>query len=199
MINYIFWIASIIIIALFLCCTVLAVYLIILLIYSKGLKISPTVSSTPNSMKAISKYIREYILQTTKNNIRILDIGSGYGTLLFKISKDLEDIKDKEIKLVGYEISNFAYKISKSKNKCQNVELINDDINNLNDFNFDLVITFILAKQQKLFLDIYRKFPTGTTIIANSLPIPFEENDNFQLIKTIKVGFRWNVYIYKKL
>ena len=199
MINYIFWIASIIIIALFLCCTILAVYLIILLIYSKGLKISPTVSSTPSSMKAISKYIREYILQTTKNNIRILDIGSGYGTLLFKISKDLEDIKDKEIKLVGYEISNFAYKISKSKNKCQNVELINDDINNLNDFNFDLVITFILAKQQKLFLDIYRKFPAGTTIIANSLPIPFEENDNFQLIKTIKVGFRWNVYIYKKL
>ncbi len=199
MVNYIFWAVSIIVIGLFLCCAVLAIYLIILLIYSRGFRISPTVTSNPRSIRLIIKYIKKYLLQTNKDNIKILDIGSGYGTLLFEISRALKNTNDKKVELVGYEISNFAYRISKFRNKYENVTLIKDDINNLNNFDFDLVITFILAKQQKLFLDIYRKFPSGTTIIANSLPIPFEKEDNFQLVETIKVCFRWNIYIYKKI
>ena len=194
---YIFWLTSILTIGIFLCCIVLALYLIVLLICSKGFKISPTVTSSQNSTKFIIEYIKKYIEQTDKKSIKILDIGSGYGTLLFKISKALKNIKNKKIELIGYEISNFAYKISNFRNKYKNVELINDDINNLKDFNFDIVITFILAKQQKLFLNIYKKFPSNTIIIANSLPIPFEENDNFKLIEKIRVCFKWNIYIYK--
>jgi len=198
MIDCILFIVIATVLTLFVCSVVLAIYLLILLIYSGGFRISPTVTSSTKSIRYIIGYIKKCVEKSNKKEIRILDIGSGYGTMLFKISKALENINDKKIELVGYEISSFAYKISKFRNKYKNVKLIKDDINNLNDFNFNFVITFILAKQQKLFLNIYRKFPSGTIIIANSLAIPFEKQDNFELIETIKVCFRWNIYIYRK-
>lgn len=199
MINYIVLAILGIVAILCTCSILLAIYLVILLICSGGFRISPTVTSSSKSIRYIIGYIKKYIEKSDKKEIRILDIGSGYGTMLFRISKALSNVQNKKIQLVGYEISALAYKISKLRNKYKNVELIKDDINNLNDFNFDLVITFILAKQQKLFLNIYRKFPSGTTIIANSLSIPFEEDDKFELVETIKVCFRWNIYIYRKL
>ena len=131
--------------------------------------------------------------------IRILDIGSGYGKMLFGIEKELSKNKTLSQELIGYEISKIPYDISKKLNKSKNIQFFNDNIFNLKDFNFNFVITFILAKQQKLFLPVYRKFSKNTIIIANSLPIPFEENDNFRLVKTIKVDFRWNIYIYKQI
>ena len=39
--------------------------------------------------------------------------------------------------------------------------------------------------------------PKGTTIIANSLPIPFASDDGFKLVKTIKVHYHWNIYVYQ--
>lgn len=176
----------------------LATYLVILFIWSKGFKNSPTVSSNSKSIKIIANYIRRYIAEEKIKKLRILDIGSGYGKMLFGIEKRLNQTQITR-ELVGYEISNFPYKISKIFNKSKNIKFINDDIFNLDDFKFDIVLTFILAKQQKLFLNIYRKFPKGTLIIANSLSIPFENTDSFKLIDTIRVCYRWNIYVYKKL
>lgn len=170
----------------------------ILLIWSKGFKNSPTVSSNSKSIKIIADYIQKYIIENKFDKIRILDIGSGYGKMLSGVEKDLNKIQISR-ELIGYEISNFPYKISNIFNKSKNIKFIHDDIFNLKDFNFDIVITFILAKQQKLFLDIYRKFPKGTLIIANSLSIPFEEKDSFKLIDTMRVCYHWNIYIYKKI
>ena len=199
MIDYIVYFILVVLNLLFLSCTLLAIYLIFLLIISRGFKISPTVTSNGKSIKYIAKYIKSYIENSNKTNIKILDIGSGYGTLLFKINRYLKRKLDKKVnvELDGYEISKFIYKISNFRNIYSNIKLFNDDINNLKDFNYDIVITFILAKQQKLFLDIYRKFPKGTTIIANSLPIPFASDDGFKLVKTIKVHYHWNIYIYQ--
>lgn len=199
MIDYLVYFILVVLSLLFLSCVLLAIYLVFLLMISRGFKISPTVTSNGKSIKKMAKYIKKYIVDSNKKNIRILDIGSGYGTLLFKINKYLKKRLNKKVNVefVGYEISNIIYKISKFRNRYKNITLIHDDINNMKDFKYDIVITFILAKQQKLFLDIYRKFPKGTTIIANSLPIPFEEGDNFKLIKTIKVHYHWNIYIYQ--
>jgi SAM-dependent methyltransferase len=177
--------------------SIFAVYLIVLFITSKGFKISPTVTSDSKSIKKIIEIIKNYNKKYCKEqNLKILDIGSGYGTMLFKMNKALNNPKTI---FIGYEISKFSYKISKLRNKFKNIYLINDDINNLCDFDFDFVITFILAKQQKLFLNIYREFPKGTFIIANSLPIPFEKKDDFELIEIIKVHFNWDIYIYRKI
>lgn len=199
MLDFIIYFVLTILGLLFISCILLAIYLIFLLILSRGFKISPTVTSNGKSIKKIARYIKKYIDDSNIKNIRILDIGSGYGTLLFKINKYLKrKLKNNvDIELTGYEISKFIYKISVLRNKYDNIQIINDDINNLNDFKYNIVITFILAKQQKLFLDIYRKFPKGTTIIANSLPIPFDKNDIFKLKKTIKVHYHWNIYIYQ--
>lgn len=199
MIDFLVYFILVVLSLLFLSCVLLAIYLVFLLMISRGFKISPTVTSNSKSIKKMAKYIKRYIEDSNKKNVRILDIGSGYGTLLFKINKYLKKRLNKKVNVefVGYEISKIIYTISKLRNRYKNITLIHDDINNMKDFNYDIVITFILAKQQKLFLDIYRKFPKGTTIIANSLPIPFEENDNFKLIRTIKVHYHWNIYIYQ--
>ena len=196
--NYLFAISIVISMLLFVAFTILALYILLLFILSGGFKISPTVSSNKKSIKAIRKYIQEYILKTDKKDIKILDIGSGYGIMIFGIANNLKIPEGKKVSFVGYEISDFAYKISKFLNKSKNINFIKDDINNLRDFDFDIVLTFILKKQQKLFLNIYRKFPENTLIIANSLPIPFEKNDNFKLVETIKVFYRWNLYIYRR-
>ncbi len=200
MIEYIFYFVIIVMGLIFLSCALLGIYLIILLILSRGFKISPTVTSNGKSIVQIAKCIEKYIDKTDKKKIKVLDIGSGYGTMLFKINRHLKkkiSKKGVKVEFVGYEISKLVNKIAQIRNQSDNIKLIRNDINNLKDFNFDIVITFIHAKQQKLFLDIYRKFPAGTTIIANSLPIPFSKEDSFKLVQTIKVHYRWNIYIYK--
>lgn len=184
-------------ILIFIWCCFFALYLLILLILSKGFKNSPTVSSNSKSIKIIANYILKYIKHNQLKKIRILDIGSGYGKMLFKIDKSLNETSISK-EFVGYEISNFPYKISQFFNKSKEIEFINEDIFNLKDFKFNIVITFILKKQQKLFLDVYRKFPKDTIIIANSLAIPFEKTDNFELVETVRVCYHWNIYVYKK-
>lgn len=195
--NYSFVIGATISLIFFLIFFALALYIFIIFILSKGFKVSPTVSSNKKSIIKIKEYIEDYLLKTDKTKIRILDIGSGYGNMIFGINKDLKVPNGKSVEFVGYEISELPYKISQFRNKYSNITFIKDDINNLKDFDFDIVLTFILAKQQKLFLNIYRKFSKNTMIIANSLPIPFDKDDEFELIDTIKVLYRWNVYIYK--
>jgi len=66
-----------------------------------------------------------------KNNInlkKICDIGCGSGNIIFNLSKIY-----KESLLHGYEISPYAYKISKKK-KNRNLIFFNKDINNINTF-----------------------------------------------------------------
>ena len=197
--NYSFIISVVISTLLFIIAAALALYIIMLFILSKGFKISPTVSSNRRSIAKIKEYIQEYITKTNKKHIRILDIGSGYGKMLFGIAKNLQIPEGKTVEFVGYEISGFAYRISKFFNRYKNIKFIKDDANNISDFNFDIVLTFILKKQQKLFLNVYRKFPKKTLIIANSLPIPFDDNEDFKLVRTIRVLYRWNIYIYKNI
>ena len=147
MVDYIVYFILVVLSLLFLSCTLLAIYLIFLLIISSGFKISPTVTSNGKSIKYIAEYIKSYIENSNKTNIKILDIGSGYGTLLFKINRYLKRKLDKKVnvELDGYEISKFIYKISNFRNIYSNIKLFNDDINNLKDFNYDIVIYFILV------------------------------------------------------
>ena len=114
----------------------------ILLIWSKGFKISPTVSSNKKSIKKIAEFLSDYIKEKDLKKVRILDIGSGYGKMLFGIEKELSKNKNLSQELVGYEISKIPYDISKKLNKSKNIQFFNDDIFNLKDFEFDFVITF---------------------------------------------------------
>ena len=106
MIDYIVYFILAVLSLLFLSCTLLAIYLIFLLIISRGFKISPTVTSNGKSIKYMAKYIKSYIENSNKTNIKILDIGSGYGTLLFKINRYLKRKLGKKVnvELDGYEI-----------------------------------------------------------------------------------------------
>jgi SAM-dependent methyltransferase len=172
-----------------------SLYLVMLFINSKGFRISPTVTSDAKSIKKMQEFILKYNDEHLKKPIlKILDVGSGYGRLLFKMNKYLKN--DKNI-FIGYEISKFPYLISKFFNKYKNIYLINDDINNIQDTDFDFVITFMLEKQQKDLIPLYNKFPKNTIIFANSNDIPFSSKDNFVLIDKIKVHIGWNIYVYR--
>lgn len=170
------------------------VWFIIILFNSKFFRISPSISSDVKSSKIIAKYIKNYIEKNKVENPRVLDIGSGYGRLLFFINKEI-----KNVNLVGYEISKFAFKISKMLNFNKNIHFVNDNIFNLKDFDFDIITTFLFVKQQKEIKELYQKFKVGTIIISNSFKIPFEEDDGFELIDVIPVHPKWNVNVYKKI
>lgn len=173
--------------------TLYIVWFIVILFNSRFFKISPSISSDVKSSKIIADYVKTYVEYNKIENPRILDIGSGYGRLLFFINKRI-----KNASLVGYEISSFAYKISKLINRFKNISFVNDDIFNLKDFDFNIITTFLFVKQQKEIIDLYKQFKVGTIIISNSFKIPFEEKDGFELIDVIPVHLSWNVNIYKK-
>jgi SAM-dependent methyltransferase len=174
----------------------LALYITILFFDSKAFRRSPTVTSSSKSIKVMTQYIRKYNEDVLKKtDLKILDIGSGYGRLLFKMNKLLNNPNNI---FVGYEISKLSYKISVFLNKYKNVYLINNDIKNLYDDDFDFVISFMLKKQQKELINVYKKFKKGTIIVVNSNAIPFGENDGYKKIDTLRVGFGWDVFIYIK-
>jgi hypothetical protein len=122
-------------------------------------------------------------------------MGSGCGKILFVINKKMQNIE-----LVGYEIDKLYYSIAKLRNKWKNIMFYNDDINNLEDFNFDIVLTFLFEKQQRELVSLYKKFPAGTLIISNTFKIPFGDEDSFILQDTIRNKFlQKSVYVYRKL
>ncbi|MDR2526787.1 MAG: class I SAM-dependent methyltransferase [Rickettsiales bacterium] len=187
---------TVIAISIFVALCLATIYIIFLFINSKGFKISPTVASSRKSIKKIADYIKSYNDKNLKQiNLKILDIGSGYGHLLFGLNKLL----GKNNVFVGYEISKFSYAISKFFNKNDNIFLINDDIQNVQDADFDFVVSFLLSKQQKSLINLYKKFPSGTIILANSNDIPFRPNDGFILIDKIRVHLGWSIFAYKKI
>lgn len=176
---------------------ILSLYIVFIAILSKGFSTTPTISSPRKSTTKIIEYLNLYINSLDKKEIKIIDFGSGYGGTMFRISKKLDGkIGDKKLNIIGYEICKIPYKISNILNNCKNVKIINEDINNIKNFDCDIVTTFFLAKQQKNLLDIYRKLPKNTIIIANSIPIPFENDDKFKLINKINVTYGWNIFVY---
>jgi SAM-dependent methyltransferase len=190
-------IITIIAVLIFVTLVATSIYIIFLFINSRGFKISPTITSDGKSIKKMATYIEKYNQDNLKKlNLKILDIGSGYGKLLFRMNKMLNNRGNI---FVGYEISKFSYKVSKILNKSKNIYLIRDDINNLKDTDFDFVISFMLEKQQKIFISVFKKFPKGTIILANSNNIPFEESDGFKMIDKINVHFGWDIFVWKKI
>ncbi|MDR0572143.1 MAG: methyltransferase domain-containing protein [Rickettsiales bacterium] len=163
------------------------------IIGTKGFKISPYISTNKLILNMIIEYIQRHY--KTNEKIRIIDIGSGCGKIMFIINKRI-----KNVELVGYEIDKFYYSIAKLKNKWKNISFYNDDIKNLEDFNFDIVLTFLFEKQQRELIPLYKKFPSGTLIISNTFKISFGSEDGFILQDVIKNRFlQKNIYIYKKL
>jgi SAM-dependent methyltransferase len=186
----------VILLGLFVSICYLAFYIIFLFLNSRGFKISPTITSNSKSIKMMVAYINKYNNEVLKkNDLKILDIGSGYGRLLIKFNKLLNNPSNV---FIGYEISKLSYNISKFLNNSKNIYLINDDINNLYDTDFDFIISFMLERQQKKLVDLYKKLNKDTIILANSNPIPFKTDDGFEIIDKINVHFGWDIFVYKK-
>jgi 16S rRNA A1518/A1519 N6-dimethyltransferase RsmA/KsgA/DIM1 with predicted DNA glycosylase/AP lyase activity len=166
-------------------------YLIKELFRTKGLKISPHVTTHVIIRNMIIKFIKQHNVDNKK--LRILDIGSGCGRMLFIMNKRISNAK-----FVGYEIDSKCYSSAKIKNKWENISFFNENINNLTDFNFDIILTFLFERQQKTLIHLYNKFPVGTLIISNTFKIPFEDGtyDLFDVLKS-NILMR-KVYIYKK-
>ena len=108
----------------FICCCIFSIYLLILLIWSRGFTISPTVSSNKKSIKKIAEFLSNYIEENSLKKVRILDIGSGYGKMLFGIEKELSKNKNLSQELVGYEISKIPCNISKKLKEKYSQDLI---------------------------------------------------------------------------
>lgn len=185
-----FYIIFVIVTFFFILALIYSIILIIEFFRTKFFKFSPTVTTHKTIQKEIINFLNKLDYK-----INLLDIGSGYGDLLFNIAKNV-----KNINLTGYEISKMAYYISKMRNKYLNIELIYDDIKHLETYNYNVIIAFLFKKQHRELLYLYRKFSMGTLIISNTFIIPFSEKDCFKLINTIYIPLiNRNIYIYKKI
>jgi SAM-dependent methyltransferase len=153
---------------------------------------TPYVSTCIPVQDVIIKYIQQ--LSRGNKKLRILDIGSGRGKMLFRINKKVSNVE-----IVGYEIDKLYYFLANLRNKWENISFHNDDINNLKDFNFNIILTFLLERQSKTLINLYKKFPVGAIVISNAFRIPFDD-DTWALSEVKKSRFLlWKIYIYKKI
>ncbi|MDR2760230.1 MAG: hypothetical protein LBB09_00075, partial [Rickettsiales bacterium] len=107
--------------------------------------------------------------------------------------------KISNVELVGYEIDKKYCSLAKAKNRWKNITFYNDDINNLTDFNFDIILTFLFEKQHKTLIYLYSKFPIGALIISNTFKIPFGDNNSYDFIVAPKSRMLMRkIYVYKK-
>jgi SAM-dependent methyltransferase len=184
--------------------TIFYVFLVLFTIYinihiirefirTKGFRTTLYVGTNIFIQNIIIKYIQRYA--TSEKKLRILDIGSGCGKILFRINK-----KIKNVELVGYEIGKLYHSKAVSNNKYKNITFYNEDIHNLSDFNFDIIFTFLFERQQKELIYLYKKFPVGTIIISNTFKIPFEDDGTYSLLETLKSRILFKkIYVYKKM
>ena len=154
-------------------------------------KIAPNITSH----KLIQKYVGRYIFNCIHpgKRFRILDIGSGNGSMIFYLNKKLLDCD-----FVGCEINRFNYLTSKIRNRHKNIQFINCDAKDLTDFNFDFVYVFLFESQNKELLPIYEKFKPGTTIISNTFKIPLNDNSKLKLVHEEKINvINRHIYVYQ--
>ena len=151
----------------------------------------PSIPTEYNTREVMSDLINKYKIN---DKCKIVDIGSGFGNLVFHVSK-----KNPHASIYGYEIFWFSYIISKILLKLyqySNVILIYDNFKNANFENVEIVLCYLTEDiNRKITSFLQKNLKKGTILISNSSTFP-----SFNLIEEIKhtsYGSIRFVYVYK--
>lgn len=149
---------------------------------------SPAVPSHGKVKEAIIEEAAS-ILQNSDNKI-VMDLGSGWGTLLLPLAR-----KFPQHKFIGIERGFMPYYVSKWRaHKLSNLTFCRQNFFDTDISEVDVVFVFLLSStMEKLTLKIKKEMKPKSTVIANRFPMKNEEPS-----KKVSLGSDYyTYYVYK--
>lgn len=151
------------------------------------------ITPMPSSRKAVATFI-DLIPDSTHG--KIVDLGSGWGTLAYPIAKRFPNSQ-----VVGYELSPIPWLYSRLKGlfvRRPNLTLHRQSVFTAELSEVDVVVVYLHpAAMRKLGPKFERELRSGTLILSNTFPVPTWKPD-----QTIHLGKSWlstsnDIYVYR--
>lgn len=170
-----------------LCLAILLISIIFsyLTVSSGFMRSSPAVPSHGRIKDAIIEEAAA-ILQQASTPQTVMDLGSGWGTLLIPLAKRFPNHR-----FIGIELSALPFRISRLRARnLHNLTFVQQDFFSTNLSEANLIFVFLLhSTMAKLTTKIQTEMPTGGTIIANRFPMK-----NIEADKTVSLGSDYYTY-----
>lgn len=185
----------------FILCLIILLYILIatliiisvvftyLTVASGFMKTSPSVPSCGKVKEAMLKDVAS-VLQKASNTMTVIDLGSGWGTLLLPLAKQFP-----QHRFVGYELAKLPFLISNLRSKkLKNIAFHRMDILKADISDSDIVFLFLLpSMMQKLTNKCQKEMKKDALIYSNRFRLPnVEENTKVSLGSDFE-----SYYIYK--
>ncbi|MEM7175025.1 MAG: methyltransferase [Chlamydiota bacterium] len=146
------------------------------------------VSPMPTSVKVRNELIDH--LPALKKKV-IVDLGSGWGHLLFPLSKRYPSCK-----VIGYENSPLPYWFSSFFNHHHNVKVVRQNFFETSLCHADLVICYLFPKgMEKLKEKLQQELPAGSLVVSHTFAIPGWEPTKVIQVKDL---YQSPIYFYQK-
>ena len=151
------------------------------------------ITPMPSSRKAVATFI-DLIPDSTHG--KIVDLGSGWGTLAYPIAKRFPNSQ-----VVGYELSPIPWLYSRLKGlfvRRPNLTLHRQSVFTAELSDVDVVVVYLHpAAMRKLGPKFERELRSGTLILSNTFPVP-----TWKPAQTIHLGKSWlstsnDIYVYR--
>lgn len=163
--------------------------LLMLLYFSSAIFVwPPSIPTDRRSRRAIVDFIK------TKHqpdaNIKIVDLGSGYGHLVRDLSR-----KFKNAEITGVELLRLPYLYSKfifCRNK--NIKIIKDDLYAHNLSQYDAIV-FFLRKDHQVDGKVKNEVKKGALVISNNFPL--KEYQPLEVKQSKELLGKWAIYLYE--
>ncbi len=151
------------------------------------------ITPMPSSRKAIATFL-DLIPDSTDG--KIVDLGSGWGTLAYPIAGRFP-----QAEVVGYELSPIPWLYSRVKGlfvRRANLALRRQSVFDADLSDVDVVVVFLHpAAMRKLGPKFERELRPGTLVFSNTFPVP-----TWKPARTIHLGKSWlstsnDIYVYR--
>ncbi|MCY4530391.1 MAG: methyltransferase [Chloroflexi bacterium] len=156
-----------------------------------GIKLG--ITPMPSSRKAIATFID---LIPDRIHAKIVDLGSGWGSLAYPIAKRFP-----EAEVIGYELSPLPWLYSRIKGlvvRRPNLSLLRRSVFDADLSDVDVVVVYLHpAAMRKLGPKFERELRPGTLVLSNTFPVP-----TWEPVKTLHLGKTWlstsnEIYVYR--
>lgn len=150
----------------------------------KFMRFSPPVPSSGRTKKAMLQDAATFL--ETRKNLTVVDLGSGWGTLLLPLAK-----KFPQHQFVGYELAKLPYFISRWRGrKSANLQFRRQDFFAADLSEANVVFCFLLpAAMQQCQEKIVPQLPKGAVLYANRFALP-----NITPMRTESLGSAYETY-----
>lgn len=151
------------------------------------------ITPMPSSRKAVATFL-DLIPDNTSG--KIVDLGSGWGTLAYPIAKRFPDAT-----IVGCELSPIPWLYSRAKGlfvRRPNLTLYRQSVFDINLTDVNVVVVYLHpAAMRKLGPKFERELRPGTLVLSNTFPVP-----TWEPTQTIHLGKSWlstsnDIHVYR--